>query len=361
MADTENAQATDQEAKPETASTDMSVKSGGIDVQAEQASAGADMVGRDKIVQEEHVGGDKIVAQNVYIISVPDTPQIAPSISKPSSGIATPQAIEPEISRTPIPFDWVTIPAGEFLMGSNNQQDQDAEFIELPQHRVSLPEYRIARVPVTVGQFRHFVNAMNYTTTAERQGWAYDWTDTNWVPIKDAYWRHPHGPNSDVQDDDPVTCMSWDDAIAFCEWARVRLPTEAEWEKAASWDEANKAKRKWPWGNTFDSHKCNSHEANIGGTTPVGKYSPHGDSAYGVADMAGNVCEWCEDWYDANYYKYSPSRNPQGPASGEYRVVRGGTWFQKRTYVRCAHRHSHVPNATVSDFGFRVCAMKRSE
>ncbi len=267
----------------------------------------------------------------------------------------TPPRIETDST---IPFDWLTIPAGEFLMGSDNKQDQDAEATELPQHPIYLQEYRIARVPVTVAQFRRFVQAKDHTTIAENQGWAKDLIGTDWVQVKGASWRHPHGLNSDVQENHPVTCISWEDAVAFCAWAQVRLPTEAEWEKAASWDEANQTKRKWPWGNTFDPNKCNSREADIGDTTPVDMYSPRGDSAYGVSDMAGNAWEWCVDWYDPNYYKHSPRRNPQGPTSGQSRIARGGSWFQGYRYVRCANRFLHEPNATVSDWGFRVCAVE---
>ena len=135
----------------------------------------------------------------------------------------------------PIAFDWVTIPAGEFLMGSDKQKDKLAYDNETPQHTLNLPEYRIARVPVTVAQFAAFVGATGHKTTAEVQGSAWNWTGSEWKEIKGADWAHPRGPQSDVKakQDHPVTCVSWHDALAFCKWAGVRLPSEAEWEKAA--------------------------------------------------------------------------------------------------------------------------------
>jgi formylglycine-generating enzyme required for sulfatase activity len=241
-----------------------------------------------------------------------------------------------------IPFDWVTIPAGYFLMGSDKEQ-----------HRLYLPEYRIARVPVTVAQFGHFVAATHHETTAEKQGWAADWTGTNWQPLKDAYWEHPHGPNSDVQEDHPVTCISWDDAVEFCKWAGVRLPSEAEWEKAAAWDPGAQVKHVYPWGDELpDKSRCNFGML-VGDTTSVGRY-PQGVN--GLYDMAGNVWEWTSSLYKKYPYEADDRENAQ--ATGE-RVVRGGSFFQPAKYVRCVHRHWHKPDATVSDFGFRVCGAER--
>jgi len=214
----------------------------------------------------------------------------------------------------------VLVPAGEFLMGSTDK-DKDAQANEKPQHTVYLDEFYISRYPVTNAEYKKFKT---------------DWTI-------------PNG-----KENHPVVNVNWNDAAAYCEWAGGRLPTEVEWEKAASWDDAQKIKRMYPWGDTFDKNKCNSIEAGIGDTTPVGKYSPHGDSSCGAGDMAGNVWEWCADWFDENYYKGSPRENPRGPASGTYRVLRGGAWFNNLVDARCACRVRLNPVSRSNSLGFRV-------
>ena len=218
--------------------------------------------------------------------------------------------------------EMMLVPAGEFLMGGTDA-DKDAQPNEKPQHTVYLDAYYVSREPVTNAEYKKFKSS----------------------------WDIPKG-----KENHPVVNVSWDDAVAYCEWAGGRLPTEAEWEKAASWDEAKKIKRVYPWGDTFDKNKCNSQESGIGDTTPVGKYSPHGDSFYGVSDMAGNVWEWCADWFDANYYASSPRENPQGAATGQYRVLRGGSFSNEASNVRCARRLRYPPDNRFPDIGFRVVA-----
>jgi formylglycine-generating enzyme len=253
-----------------------------------------------------------------------------------------------------ITFDWVTIPAGPFQMGSDRNRDLLAAANEERQW-LYLPEYMITRVPVTVAQFRHYVTAMRARTTAEAKGRAHDHDPTNrdnyWPTKVGAYWEHPHGPDSEAKDNHPVTCISWDDAIAFCAWAKVRLPTEAEWEKAARGTDA----RIYPWGNEQpDESRCN-FDLKIGDTTPVlpSKY-PVG--ANGLYDMAGNVWEWTSSVYRDS--RYNPNDGREDPKAEGDRVLRGGSFFQPSKNVRCAKRHSHRPGATVSDFGFRVCALE---
>jgi iron(II)-dependent oxidoreductase len=245
----------------------------------------------------------------------------------------------------------VKIPAGEFLMGSD---EYDAE---KPPHQVYLDEYYIARYPVTNAEFERFVQAGGYRdarfwTQAIADGW---WKDGKFGGRFD---REPHDrpynfgtpfnlPNHSV------VGITWYEAVAYATWAGVRLPTETEWEKAARGTDG----RRYPWGNTFDASRCNSAESRAGArgiaariraflrrsevegaTTPVGQFSPRGDSPYGVGDMSGNVWEWCADWYDANYYKNSPAQNPKGPDSGESRVLRGGAWYDGAESVRAAVR-----------------------
>jgi formylglycine-generating enzyme required for sulfatase activity len=219
------------------------------------------------------------------------------------------------------------IPAGEFVMGSDRYDD------EKPRHTVYLDAFYIDRYPVTNAEYKKFVDATGHREPVH-------WKNGKIPPGKETH---------------PVVNVSWDDATAYAAWAGKRLPTEAEWEKAAGWDDLKKEQRVYPWGDRFDSAKCNSKESGIGGTTPVGKYSPQGDSFYGVADMAGNVWEWVNDWYDGGYYNNSPKENPQGPASGKYRALRGGSWSSDDYIVRAADRFRSDPSDIFINVGFR-CA-----
>ena len=272
--------------------------------------------------------------------------------------------------------DMVLIPAGEFLMGS---PEGEGAFDEHPQHVVYLDDYYIDKYEVTNAQFKEFVEATGYVTDAERKGWGEVWnprevaSDLTLAIFSDVNWQRPNTlrtesrphpkiwENYNIEDqmDYPVVQVSWKDAQAYATWAGKRLPTEAEWEKAARGTDG----RKWPWGNVFD--------LNINGITvhanidsdwllPIGSF-PTGISPYGVYNMAGNAQEWIADWYTDDYYTHSSLNNPQGPDGGVARVLRGGSWrHQKGYHVLNANRDYQVPNYTSNFVGFR-CAWSKAD
>jgi formylglycine-generating enzyme required for sulfatase activity len=232
----------------------------------------------------------------------------------------------------PVSLHLVRIPAGAFLMGSIVARDKDTRENELPSHVVDLPEFHIGQYPVTNRQYWAFVRVTGYR--------APDHWERGRVP-----WR---------KDDHPVVDLSWYDAAAFCHWLSrhtgqlFRLPTEAEWEKAARGTDG----RLYPWGDDPpDEARCNCSNPLLD-TTLIGRYSPQGDSPYGCADMAGNVWEWCQskDWP----YPYQADDGRENLKLGGLRVVRGGSCYDRPASVRCACRHTILPSDWSNDLGFRV-------
>ena len=223
------------------------------------------------------------------------------------------------------PMVWM--PSGDFLMGSKKSKNAEAYDNELPQHSITLPGYWIGQFPVTVAQWKAFVKESGYKSDD--------------VSLQDP-------------DNHPVRYVNWDDAIAYCKWLSeksgllVTLPTEAEWEKAARGTDG----RIYPWGNEFDKDKCNTSESGINNTTPVGKYSPTGDSPYGCADMAGNVWEWTRSIFMPYPYKADDGR--ESLEDFGYRVVRGGSWDLNRVVARASHRYNYYPDLRDANFGFRL-------
>jgi serine/threonine-protein kinase len=239
--------------------------------------------------------------------------------------------------------EMVYVPAGEFLMGST-ADDENAPDREKPQHKVTLDAFWIDKYEVTNAQYAAFLNAEG---NQEEGGvtWLGAGSDHVRIHERGGVWEADSG-----YADHPVVMISWYGARAYAAWVGGRLPTEAEWEKAARGTEG----QRYPWGNESPADDLCNFDSNVGGPTPVGTYSPQGDSPYGCADMAGNVWEWVEDWYDADYYTVSPDSNPEGPAGGDARVLRGGSFVSPPSSVRCAYRFGYFPYRRNNYVGFRV-------
>ncbi|NPV40594.1 MAG: SUMF1/EgtB/PvdO family nonheme iron enzyme [Anaerolineae bacterium] len=223
----------------------------------------------------------------------------------------------------------VYVPAGEFIMGST-KYDRDLETNEVPQRTVYLDAFWISRTQVTNAMFARCVSAGACQYSASDK--------TNPRYQDPAYADHP------------VVYVSWQAAESYCEWSGGRLPTAAEWEKAARGVQG----QKYPWGDAAPSVETVNTNNTVGDTTPVGQY-PAGASPYGALDMGGNVREWVWDWYDPYYYQYAPDRNPAGPAIGEKKVLKGSSFSDTYRYARPANRLAHDPASPGVNRGFR-CA-----
>jgi len=301
------------------------------------------------------------------------SPFPAPTVTVPPTAPPTPEPAAPpaclesgQVWAAPVDgMSLVCVPAGNFLMGSTDQ-DVDAAYDEKPQHTVYLDAFWLDRTEVTNEQFARFVAATGYRTTAEVEGWGYVFDSRGRVEMSGADWRHPFGPTSDLsgRSSHPVVQVSWQDAQAYCAWAGRQLPTEAQWQKAARGGDG----RLYPWGNTFDCRLGNFDDevsldpyvvpggTNCDGypeTSPVGAF-PSGASPYGLLDMAGNVFEWTADWYAELYYSSQATwQNPLGPPGGDYRVLGGGSWRSVSWNVRTAFRAANLPEHRLVDRGFR--------
>ena len=337
------------------------------------------------LVRDRGQVATEIAASTEGAVILADTP-IARATDKPVSMATLTQVSSPTPTETSMPTLEPTlgigstmvnpvdgallafIPEGEFLMGSESSVAWEHE---APQHFVHLDSYWISIHEVTNAQFQMFVQDTGYRTTAEQRGASFLYIDGGWVEVDGVYWSAPFGPGSTLSDREthPVIHMTWFDAVAYCEWAGGRLPTEAEWEKAARGEDGGK----YPWGDTntvrgyanYCDRDCPFEVADIDWndgyafTAPVGSY-PSGASPFGLFDMAGNVWEMVQDWYDADYYSQTLDINPQGPTLGNRRVLRGGSWGNGEGPLRTSFRYWYDPMKTFPFYGFR-CAQTVTE
>ncbi|MFE2386889.1 formylglycine-generating enzyme family protein [Streptomyces misionensis] len=276
----------------------------------------------------------------------------------------------------------VRLPGGEFAMGDAFGEGYPADG-EGPVHQVRLKPFHIDETAVTNAQFAAFVKATGHVTDAERYGssavfhLAVDAAPADllgsaagtpwWINVRGAHWRYPDGPRSGIADrsNHPVVHVSFNDATAYAQWAGKRLPTEAEWEFAArgglagrryAWGDELAPGGRWRcniWQGRFPDH--NTAEDGYLTTAPVRSYRPNG---YGLWNTAGNVWEWCADWFSPTYYAQAPLDDPRGPEAGTTRVLRGGSYLCHDSYCnryRVAARSSNTPDSSAGNLGFR-CA-----
>jgi len=251
------------------------------------------------------------------------------------------------------------IPGGEYYMGS---EPESGAGDETPAHRVLLSEFYLSETEVTVSQFREFVEATSYITDAERVGHAYGYKG-NWRRIAGLSWRNPGFPQSGTH---PVVCVSWNDAMAYCQWKDVRLPTEAEWEFAAR----SGGELKYSWGDDLPAIEAggNIRDESCARELDVKAVWPGYDDQYiytapvtsfqcnifQLYNLSGNVSEWCSDYYDSQYYYTSAAHNPTGALSGDSRICRGGSWCDEGDYLRTRKRNFNNPDLASNDLGFRI-------
>ncbi|MDQ0644210.1 formylglycine-generating enzyme family protein [Microbacterium murale] len=281
-------------------------------------------------------------------------------------------------------LEQAVIPAGTFTMGDSSG-DLNPVDGEVPRHPVTLPGFSIDTTAVTNDAFARFVDATGYTTEAEAFGYSAvfhlaltapeedivgvpsgtPW----WLGVRGADWRHPGGGDSSIdgRGDHPVVHVSWNDAVAYAGWVGRRLPSEAEWEYAAR---GGIEGAKYPWGddevdaggwraNIWQGEfpRVNTVEDGFLSTAPVRTFEPNG---YGLWQSVGNVWEWCQDWFDPNYYGRSPAASPTGPDRGQARVLRGGSYLCHISYCnryRNSARSQNTPDSSMSNSGFRTVAL----
>jgi formylglycine-generating enzyme required for sulfatase activity len=238
-------------------------------------------------------------------------------------------------------LNFVYIPGGTFMMGL-----ESGAASEQPVHETTVAGFLLSDKEITLGQFARFVEDTGYVTDAERNGYCRFWTGTKWEQISGCSWKTLLSSQSSYS---PAGGLSWNDAIAFCCWAGLRLPTEAEWEYAARAGSIHRI-----WAGT-------DHDVNLPGyawfRANSGLQSQHAGvgkpNGFGLFDMSGNVWEWCSDWYDEGYYARAFPTNPKGPVNGRVKVARGGSAFSDATRCRVTHRGRYLPDYAHASIGFR--------
>ncbi|CAM3884668.1 formylglycine-generating enzyme family protein [Aeromicrobium ponti] len=305
--------------------------------------------------------------------------------SRPKTGKNSEQVItlNKDLKRTQ-KDNMIYLPGGEFLMGTDTKEGFSSDG-EGPVRKVTISPFYIDACSVTNEQFYDFVQDTGYKTEAEVYGWSYVFyqfvsektrkqvknvvkqTPWWWI-VEGACWINPEGNDTTIEDrlDHPVIHVSWNDAAAFCKWAGKRLPTEAEWEYAAR---GGLEQKQYPWGDELTpngEHYCNIWQGefprmNLGSdgylaTAPSKSFPPNG---FGLYNMAGNVWEWCSDWFSPFYYLDGSKNNPTGPNKGETKVLRGGSYLCHESYCnryRVAARSSNTPDSSTGNMGFRCAA-----
>lgn len=310
---------------------------------------------------------------------MPDTKSSCCTVSRASS----------PVERTAVSFankkvsteGMIHLSGGNFMMGTDDKEGFPADG-EGPVREITLDSFYIDATTVTNENFKDFIEDTHYKTDAERFGWSFvfygllpevilqshpqvaahaPW----WCAINGATWDHPEGKESNLLEkmDHPVVHVSWNDAMAYCQWSGKRLPTEAVWEYAAR---GGLVQKKFPWGDELTpggAHRCNiwqghfpdynSLEDGYLGTAPAKSFKPND---FGLYNMSGNVWEWCNDWFSPDFHQRDTRVNPQGPSEGNAKVIRGGSFLCHHSYCnryRVAARTSNTPDSSSSNTGFR--------
>jgi formylglycine-generating enzyme required for sulfatase activity len=304
--------------------------------------------------------------------------------SNNSSNLKEPPAFQEQKENKQTPEDekgMVHLEGGTFLMGTDSGDGFPADG-EGPVREVQVDPFLIDKTTVTNADFAQFIRETKYTTESEEFGWSFvfyrflseklqkaglpspaqtPW----WKGVEGAWWKQPEGPGSSIDQrmDHPVVHVSWNDAVVYCKWAGKRLPTEAEWEYAAR---GGKQQKTYPWGDELlqdDKHHCNIWQGNFpdqntkedgyAGTAPADAFEPNG---FGLYNAAGNVWEWCGDWFNASYPLLQIKDNPTGPGGGDAKVIRGGSYLCHKSYCnryRVAARTKNTPDSSTGNMGFR--------